>query len=66
MQYSDLYRGFPPLPEKTEILNALLNDPPERRWRVVRDLFRIKEREDREDLIQALQSYLGQSHDEQI
>ncbi len=66
MQHIDLYRGYPSLPEKTEILNALLNDPPEMRWRVVRDLFRIKAREDREDLIQALQPYLGQTHDERI
>jgi predicted TIM-barrel fold metal-dependent hydrolase len=58
MQLSETYIGFPSLPEKKVIVDALVNDPPEIRWRVVRSLFRIKNREDREALIEALQKHL--------
>jgi hypothetical protein len=29
MQQREIYIGFPPLPEKEAIVEALLNDPPE-------------------------------------
>jgi len=58
MQTSESYIGFPPLPDPSEIVTALLNDPFDIRWRVVRQLFRIKEGRDREVLIQALQPFL--------
>lgn len=63
MQTSDSYIGFPPLPDRPDIVTALLNDPPDVRWRLVRQLFRIKKRQDREDLIQALQPCLYEVED---
>jgi uncharacterized protein len=63
MQTSESYIGFPPLPDQADIVTALLNDPPDVRWRVVRQLFRIKDRQYREDLIQALQPYLYEVDD---
>ena len=66
MKRSASYIGFPPLPKKSDIIAALLNDPPEVRWRVVRELFRIEEKQDREDLIQALQPYLYEVDDYKI
>jgi len=66
MQISESYIGFMPLPSKSEIVDALLNDPPEARWRIVRQLFRIKRRQDREDLIQALQPRLFEVDDFKI
>ena len=63
MQPSESYIGFPPLPDQADIVTALLNDPPDVRWRVVRQLFRIKDRRYREDLIQALQPYLYEVDD---
>jgi predicted TIM-barrel fold metal-dependent hydrolase len=58
MQRLETYVDFPPLPEKSEMVDHLLNDPPEVRWRVVRDLFQIKDPEDREELIHTLQPHL--------
>lgn len=58
MQQQDIYIGFPPLPDKQAIIDALLNDPPEVRWRTVRQLFLIKDIQAREELIQALQPHL--------
>ncbi len=66
MQPSKSYIGFPPLPQKQDIVDALLNDPPEIRWRIVRQLFRIENRQDREDLIEALQPHLYQTDDFRI
>ena len=63
MQTSESYIGFPPLPDQADIVTALLNDPPEIRWRVVRQLFRIKDRQYREELIQALQPSLYEVDD---
>ncbi len=63
MQREDMYIGFPPLPGKKEIVQALLNDPLEIRWRLVRDLFQIKESRDREELIEDLQPWLQQADD---
>ena len=63
MQTSESYIGSPPLPEPPDIVTALLDDPPDVRWRVVRQLFRIKERRDREVLIQALQPCLYEVDD---
>jgi len=58
MQNSESYMGFPPLPDQPDIVKALLNDPPDVRWRVVRQLFRIKDQQRREVLIQELRSCL--------
>ncbi len=58
MQQQDIYIGFPPLPDKQAIVEALLNDPPEVRWRMVRRLFQIRDIGDREELIQILQPHL--------
>ncbi|MCF8126912.1 MAG: amidohydrolase family protein [Deltaproteobacteria bacterium] len=63
MKTSEFYVGFPPLSDPSDIVQALLNDPPDVRWRVVRQLFRIDERRDREDLIQSLQPYLYEAED---
>ncbi len=66
MQTGESYIGFPPLSDKSDIVTALLNDPPDVRWRVVRELFRIEEKQDREDLIQALQPCLYEVDDFRI
>jgi predicted TIM-barrel fold metal-dependent hydrolase len=58
MQQQDIYIGFPSLPDKQAIIDALLNDPLEVRWRTVRQMFQIKDVKEREDLIQSLQPYL--------
>lgn len=63
MQTSESYIGFPPLPDQRDIVSALLNDPPDVRWRLVRQLFRIKKQQDRKDLIQALQPCLYEVED---
>ena len=39
------YIGFGELPAKDELFEALINDPPEIRWRVVRTLLRIEDPE---------------------
>ena len=38
MEQVDAFIGFPPLPDQDLLVEALLADPPERRWRVVREL----------------------------
>jgi predicted TIM-barrel fold metal-dependent hydrolase len=63
METSESYIGFPPIPDKQAIVNALLSDPPNVHWRVVRKLFRIKKRQDREEIIQALQPRLYEVDD---
>jgi len=60
---SNAYVGFPPLPSKDDIVQALVNDPPERRWRMVRQLFRLAEPADRQELIARLQPFLNQVDD---
>lgn len=66
MKRNASYIGFPPLSKKSDIIAALLNDPPDVRWRVVRELFRIEEKQDREDLIKALQPCLYEVDDFRI
>jgi hypothetical protein len=66
MQQHEAYIGFPPLPDKDALVEALLHDPPQVRWHTVRQLFRIKEISDREDLIQALQPHLKAADDWQL
>jgi hypothetical protein len=66
MKREDAYIGFPPLPEESVIVHSLLNDPPDIRWRMVRELFQIREREDRERLIEELQPYLQSTEDYRI
>lgn len=63
MERNTSYIGFPPLPDKDHIVTALVHDPPQIRWRVVRDLFQIREPEDREDLIERLRSHLFETED---
>lgn len=63
MKKKTLYFGFPPLPHKDELVEALVHDPPEVRWRVVRDLYRIGEKKDREELIEKLRPHLSQADD---
>lgn len=58
MQQRDQYIGFPPLPDAKTIVEALLNDPPQVRWRIVRQLFQINEAADRQALIEQLQPHL--------
>jgi hypothetical protein len=59
MQQQEIYIGFPPLPDEEAIVESLLNDPPEVRWRTVRQLFRIRDPQDQEALIRTLQPHLG-------
>jgi predicted TIM-barrel fold metal-dependent hydrolase len=66
MQRENDYVGFPPLREPSAIMRALLSDPPEIRWRVVRDLFQIKDSKDREVLIEMLQPRLEQIADARV
>ncbi len=63
MQQQDIYVGFPSPPDKQAIVEALLNDPPEMRWRTVRQLFQIADVKDREELIQTLQPHLKAADD---
>ena len=58
--------GFQTLSDPSDIVKALLNDPPDVRWRVVRQLFRIKERRDREVLIRVLQPCLYEVNDSRV
>ena len=66
MKANESYIGFPPLPEVDDIVEALVNDPPERRWRVVRDLFRIDDPEATQELIVKLQTHLYDIEDFRI
>jgi predicted TIM-barrel fold metal-dependent hydrolase len=61
MQQHEVYIGFPPLPDKHAIVEALLNDPPEVRWRMIRQLFKIRDSEDRQALIETLQPHLKEA-----
>ena len=63
MRQQDVYIGFPPLPDKDAIVESLLNDPPEVRWRTVRRLFQIRDISDKEALIQTLQPHLKAAED---
>ena len=66
MERHECYIGFPPLPEKDEILHRILNDPPSTRWRTARELFHIKCPKDREDLINRLHPHLYSTDDFRI
>jgi predicted TIM-barrel fold metal-dependent hydrolase len=63
MRQREIYIGFPPLPDNDAIVEALLHDPPEVRWRTVRQLFRISDNQNREALIQILQPHLKATGD---
>jgi len=63
MRQQEIYIGFPQLPDKDAIVEALLNDPPDVRWRTVRQLFRIRDTQDQEALIQMLQPHLKTAED---
>jgi predicted TIM-barrel fold metal-dependent hydrolase len=66
MKVHPSYTGFPPLPDRDQIVDALVNDPPDVRWRVIRDLFRINDDEDRKALIQMLQPHVQTASDFRI
>ena len=63
MKEKAFYLGFPALPGKDHLVEALVHDPPEVRWRIVRDLTRIEDRKDREELIEELRPCLSQTDD---
>jgi uncharacterized protein len=66
MKEKDVYIGFPPLPDVDDIVNALVHDPPDHRWRTVRSLFRIGDPKDSQELIARLQPYLYDEQDFRI
>ncbi len=66
MKEHPAYQGFPPLPDREQIVDALVNDPPDVRWRVVRDLFRVNDTEDRKALIEMLQPQVQKASDFRI
>jgi predicted TIM-barrel fold metal-dependent hydrolase len=63
MKQKECYVGFPPLKTEDEIVDALVNDPPELRWRVVRGLFRIADKHAIQGLIERLRPYLTEVDD---
>jgi predicted TIM-barrel fold metal-dependent hydrolase len=63
MKAKESYVGFPPLADVDHIVEALVHDPPDRRWREVRDLFRVADPKDTEELIARLQPYLYEVED---
>jgi len=66
MKEFEFYRGFDPLPEVDEIVDTLVNDPPEVRWKVVRSLFRIKDPADRRELTAKLQARESEVGDDRV
>jgi predicted TIM-barrel fold metal-dependent hydrolase len=58
MREKDGYIGFPPLPDTDTIIDRLVHDSPDVRWRMVRALFRIDDPEGVEELIRRLRPYL--------
>lgn len=56
MNEFEFYRGFDPLPDIDQIVDTLVNDPPEIRWKVVRSLFRVKDPADRRELTAKLKA----------
>ena len=52
------YRGFPQVRSVEAMVDALLLDPPADRWKIVREILRIETEQDRQELIQRLQSSL--------
>ena len=63
LKESSSYIGFPPLPDKDDLVRGLVHDSPEIRWRLVRALFRLEEEQDRQELILRLQPHLEQMRD---
>ena len=63
MAQADAFIGFPPLPDQDLLMEALLADPPERRWRVVRDLARIDDHGVRLGLKSRVLECLHEAHD---
>ena len=66
MKTKDCYKGFPELRSVDEMLDALISDPPECRWQMIREIFRIKEESDRHELIHRLQPQLDKSTDYRV
>jgi predicted TIM-barrel fold metal-dependent hydrolase len=63
MGQGEAFIGFPPLPDQDCLVGALLADPPERRWRVVRDLARIDDPEERLGLKSKVLECLNEAQD---
>ncbi len=66
MKENASYVGFAPLPAKEQILEALVHDPPDVRWRMVRNLFRIDSASHRQEFIEMLQPYFFEASDFRI
>jgi len=63
MKAKESYIGFPPLSDVDRIVEALVHDPPDVRWRVVRDLFRIDDPKAVEELVSRLHPHLSEIED---
>jgi len=59
MKQNASYIGFPELPEMDELVDALIYDPPEVRWRVVRALLRLENGRQFEEARQRLSQRLA-------
>lgn len=66
MKEKECYVGFPPLGTEDQIVDALVNDPPEQRWRVVRGLFRIADKDAVQGLIERLRPHLTEVDDYRV
>ncbi len=62
----EAYIGFPSVPDTETILDALLYDPPEVRWRMVRNLVRIHDPGVRQDLKTRILPHLHTTDDFRI
>jgi predicted TIM-barrel fold metal-dependent hydrolase len=66
MKQSASYIGFPELPEMDELVDALIYDPPDVRWRVVRALLRLEDEKQLAEVRQKLSQRLSQVLDWEI
>lgn len=62
----EAYIDFPPVPDTETLIAALLCDPPEIRWRIVRDLVRIHDPGVRQDLKAKILPHLDTTEDFRI
>jgi predicted TIM-barrel fold metal-dependent hydrolase len=62
----EAYIGFPPLPDPETLVEALLCDPPEARWGMVRKLVRINDPKVRQDLRARILPHLDTTEDFRI
>ncbi|MCL5123987.1 MAG: amidohydrolase family protein [Deltaproteobacteria bacterium] len=66
MDIKQCYIGFKPLLDTGAIVDALTNDPPDCRWRLIRDIYRLADQEDSYDLTLKIQDRLNQVQDFRI